>query len=208
MQDQYATAVSGERTMRPLIRTKDVYQTNSDNGIAGYSDKLLAVAAHFTNSGAPEGFNAQSMAGKTKKSELSVRLFARINPKTNVIERVGFKVRGNLAMIASASMICTLIEGKTLEEALEVKPTDLAEKLGGYPEGRGMVAIIAVEAVRALVGDWLIRQGATLAQLDQELPCDPYSTGCLIVEHCSLRAARTDLLVEEAMAAGRKDSEA
>ena len=51
----------------PLIRTKDVYQTNVDDGVVGYSDTLLAVVANFKNGGAPEGFNAQSMAGNGRQ---------------------------------------------------------------------------------------------------------------------------------------------
>ena len=46
---------------RAVIRTEDVYQMATEEGVAGYSDTLLAVVANFKNSGAPEGFNAQSM---------------------------------------------------------------------------------------------------------------------------------------------------
>lgn len=46
---------------RALIRTKDVYQTELDNGVDGYSETLLAIVANFKNAGKPEGFNVQSM---------------------------------------------------------------------------------------------------------------------------------------------------
>ena len=93
MLQEKATIDAGEQEVprRPVIRTKDVFQTNVDDGVVGYSDKLLSVVAHFRNNGAPEGFNAQSMAGKSKKGAVALRLFAVIDPDTNTFERVGFK---------------------------------------------------------------------------------------------------------------------
>lgn len=185
---------------RPVIRTKDVFQTNVDDGVVGYSDKLLSVVAHFRNNGAPEGFNAQSMAGKSKKGAVALRLFAVIDPDANTFERVGFKARGCLAMTACASMICMMLEGRSLEEALSITPEALAAELDGVPAGKGNTTVFAVEAVRALVGDYLIRQGASVSDLDRVVPCDQDSTACLMCEHCSLRSARVDLAVDEAVA--------
>ena len=168
--------------------------------MVGYSDTLLAVVANFKNGGAPEGFNAQSMAGKSKKGEVAVRLFAVVDPQRHAFERVGFKTRGCLAMTGCASMICQMIEGKTFEEALAVTPAQLADALDGVPTGKGNTTVFAVEAVHALVGDWLVRQGAGLADLDRLVPCEPDSTACLMCEHCSLRDCRTDLMIDEAVA--------
>lgn len=189
-----------EGRKRPLIRTKDVYQTAVDDGVAGYSDTLLSVVADFKNGGAPEGFNAQSMAGKSKKGEVALRLFAVVDPERMAFRRAGFKARGCLAMTGCASAICQMIEGKTFEEALSITPSQLVEALDGVPAGKGNTAVFAVEAVHALAGDWLIRNGARLADLDRLVPCEPDSTACLMCEHCSLRDCRTDMLVDEAIA--------
>lgn len=185
---------------RPLIRTKDVYQTAVDDGVAGYSDTLLSVVADFENGGAPEGFNAQSMTGKSKKGEVALRLFAVVDPERMAFVRVGFKARGCLAMTGCASAICQMIEGRTFEEALSITPAQLVEALDGVPTGKGNTAVFAVEAVHALVGDWLIRNGASLADLDRLVPCEPDSTACLMCEHCSLRDCRTDMLIDEVIA--------
>ena len=61
-----------EPAERALIRTADVYQTNLDEGVAGYSDTLLSIVANFTNSGKPEGYNAESMVGKSKRGEVAL----------------------------------------------------------------------------------------------------------------------------------------
>ena len=51
-----------EPPQRVLLRTADVYQTEVDDGVAGYSEKLLAIVADYRNGGRPEGCNVQSAA--------------------------------------------------------------------------------------------------------------------------------------------------
>ena len=45
------------------------------------------------------------------------------------------------------------------------------------------------------MGDFLIRRGASIEELDRVVPCDELSIPCAMCEHCSLRDSRTDLLV-------------
>jgi len=139
--------------------------------------------------------NAQAMVGKSKRGEVACRLFARVNPETRVIEAAGFKTRGCLAMTGCASAACEMIEGRTCEEALSLTIDDIRVAVGGVPAGKANTLTFAVEAVRALVGDFLAREGASLAALDAAVPCEPYGVACLMCEHCSLRDTRTDLLV-------------
>ncbi|WP_216662590.1 iron-sulfur cluster assembly scaffold protein [Adlercreutzia sp. ZJ473] len=74
---------------RVLLRTPDVYQTEVDAGVEGYSDTLLSVVANFRNAGRPEGFNAQSMAGKSKRGEVACRLFAVVVPAAEADAEAG-----------------------------------------------------------------------------------------------------------------------
>lgn len=181
---------------RVVLRTADVYQTEVDMGVEGYSDTLLSVVANFRNGGRPEGFNAQSMAGKSKRGEVACRLFAVVNPATRVIERAGFKTRGCLAMTACASMACTMIEGRTLEGALAIGIEDIRAALDGVPASKSNTLYFAVCAIRGLVGDFLAREGGSLDEVDAVVPCDSYSVSCMMCEHCSLRDMRIDMLVD------------
>lgn len=178
---------------RAVIRTADVYQTEVEAGTAGYSDTLLAVVANFKNSGAPEGFNAQCMVGKSKRGEVALRLFAVVDPATETFVRAGFKTRGCLAMTACASVVCSLIEGKTFAEALQITPDMVKDALDGVPWDKSYTTYFAAEGVRALVGDYLVHQGASLEQLDKQVPCDEFSVACAMCEHCSLRSARLEV---------------
>ncbi len=192
-----------EPSDRAVIRTADVYQTEIEVGTAGYSDTLLAVVANFKNSGVPEGFNAQCMVGKSKRGEVALRLFAVIDSETETFVRVGFKTRGCLAMTACASTVCTMLEGKTFSEALAIGPDDVKKAVDGVPWDKVHTLYFAAEGVRALVGDYLISCGATLAKLDDVVPCDECSIPCSMCEHCSLRDARIELLVDSLRGEGR-----
>ena len=179
-----------------------MYQTELDNGVEGYSETMLAIVANFKNAGKPEGFNVQSMVGKSKRGEVALRLFAVVDDSVAdpVFVKAGFKSRGCLAMTGCASAICSMIEGKTFSQALELTPKDVELAVDGVPKGKGHTTLFAIEAVRGLVGDWMYRCGMSLSEMDEKLPCDEMSVACLMCEHCSLRDTRVEMRVNEAIA--------
>ncbi len=186
----------------PVIRTEDVYHiAEAEYGVTGYSDTLLAIVATYSNNGAPEGFNAQCMVGKSKRGEVAGRLFAVVDPETERFVRVGFKARGCLAMTACASAVCTMLEDRSLDEALAITPDDVKRAVDGVPWDKIHALHFAACGVRALVGDYLVGQGADRARLDECIPCDEGSVGCIMGEHCSLRDTRIELMIEEMRAA-------
>ena len=197
MEDE-ARNVYREVKDRHVLRTAVVYQTEIEDGVTGYSDTLLSVVANFRNGGAPEGFNAQSMVGKSKRGEVALRLFAVIDPETERFARVGFKARGCLAVTGCASVVCSMLEGRTFDEALAITTDDVKAALDGVPVDKVYTLHFAVEAIRALIGDYLAHRGATLEELDAVVPCNAMGVPCIICEHCSFRSTRVDLKMAEA----------
>ena len=197
MEDE-ARNVYREVQDRHVLRTADVYQTEIEDGVTGYSDTPLSVVANFRNGGAPEGFNAQSMVGKSKRGEVALRLFAVIDHDTRTFVRAGFKTRGCLAVTGCASVVCSMLEGCTFDEALAITTDDVKTALDGVPVDKVYTIHFAIEAVRALIGDYLVRQGASLEELDAVVPCNSLSVPCMICEHCSLRSTRVELKMAEA----------
>jgi NifU-like protein involved in Fe-S cluster formation len=182
-----------EPETRRIIRTRNVQQIQTEIGVEGYSEQLLNVVATFDNAGEPEGYNTISSVGKSKRGVISTRLFAVADYGNARFLKVGFKAHGCLAILASASMAATLIEGRTFTEALRISTGDISDALDGVPADKSYVLYIAAEAIRALVGDCLIRAGLSLDEIDAIMPCDPYSVPCLVCEHCSLRDSRVEL---------------
>lgn len=182
----------GDAVVR-VIRTRDIYQVDPEEHMDVYSERILELAGDHRRAGIPEGCNAASMAGMSKRGERAIQLFCVIDEDSMLIERAGFRCRGDIATIASASLITALIEGKTVDEALGVSVADLKRELGKMPADRVTRPYLAVEAVRAMVGDFFLRQGRDLAWLDANLACDEFGVNCSMCEHCSLRDQRVSL---------------
>lgn len=162
--------------------------------------RLFAVVEPVESEGARKGEDAGEDVGRGEAAECDDKSIDLTDPDLLSQWRFGpvrFKSRGCLAMTACASAICDMIEDLTFEEALRITPDQVKDAVGGVPWDKLHTPVFAVEAIRGLVGDWIIRQGATFSQLEALLPCDAMSPHCLMCEHCSLRAFRTDLRMDE-----------
>lgn len=183
----------------PFLRTPDMYQIENDAPITEYSERSLNLIADARNGGIPEDANAFCSVGKEKRGTVQMQLFARIDPQSETFAEVGFRSHGCLAAIACATALATMLRGKTFDEALAITKEDVLEYVGGLPNGRKYTLTYAVEAVRALIGDYLLRiKGYDLAQLDKAIPCDGMCPNCLLTENCSLRDERVDQELREA----------
>lgn len=162
--------------------------------------RLFAVVEPVESEGVRESEDAGEDVGRGEAAECDDKSIDLTD--SDILSRwrfgsVGFKSRGCLAMTACASAICDMIEDLTFEEALRITPDQVKDAVGGVPWDKLHTPVFAVEAIRGLVGDWIIRQGVTFSQLEALLPCDAMSPHCLMCEHCSLRAFRTDLRMDE-----------
>jgi nitrogen fixation protein NifU and related proteins len=70
-----------------------------------------------------------------------------------VIEDARFKTFGCGSAIASSSFITEYVKGKTLDEALEVKSTQIMEELA-LPPAKIHCSVLAEDAVKAAIDDW------------------------------------------------------
>ena len=128
-----------------------------------------------------------------------MQLFAVVNPDEDRFVEVGFRSHGCLAAIACATVVADMLTGKTVTEALEITQDQILEAVDGLPDGRVYTLNFAIEAIRALVGDYYLRvKGYNLAQLDEVVPCERMCLNCIITENCSLRDERVDQELREA----------
>ncbi len=182
----------------PLLRTPDMYQIENDAPITEYANETLDLIADARTSGIPDGANAFCSVGKEKRGTVQMQLFARINPATDTFEQVGFRSHGCLAAIACAAAISQMLPGKTLEEALAITRDEIEAVTGPIPKGRDYTLYFGVEAIKALVGDYLIREKQLkLEALDRIVRCERMTMECLLTENCSLRDSRVDLELGE-----------
>jgi len=83
-----------------------------------------------------------------------------IKVKDNRIEDIKFKTFGCGAAIATSSMITELAKGKTLDEAMKITRSDVADSLGGLPPIKMHCSNLAADGLHAAIQDYLKRKEA------------------------------------------------
>ena len=91
-----------------------------------------------------------------------MRLQIKVNAD-GIIEDAKFKTYGCGSAIASSSLVTEWVKGKTLDEALTIKNTQIAEELA-LPPVKIHCSILAEDAIKAAVADYRSRHGAVLEQ--------------------------------------------
>ncbi|MNN51953.1 NifU-like protein [compost metagenome] len=76
-----------------------------------------------------------------------------------MIEDAKFKTYGCGSAIASSSLVTEWVKGKTVDQALEIKNTQIAEELA-LPPVKIHCSILAEDAIKAAVEDYKKKHGA------------------------------------------------
>ncbi|MBK6850182.1 MAG: Fe-S cluster assembly scaffold IscU [Burkholderiales bacterium] len=88
-----------------------------------------------------------------------MKLQIKVNPATGLIEDAKFKTYGCGSAIASSSLVTEWVKGKTLDQALSIKNTHIAEELS-LPPVKIHCSILAEDAIKAAVDDYRARKGS------------------------------------------------
>ncbi len=86
-----------------------------------------------------------------------MKLQIKVNPETGLIEDARFKTYGCGSAIASSSLVTEWVKGKSLDEALTIKNTHIAQELA-LPPVKIHCSILAEDAIKAAVNDYKARQ--------------------------------------------------
>src|SRR5258708_22684774 len=84
-----------------------------------------------------------------------MKLQIKINKNTNVIEDAKFKTFGCGSAIASSSLATEWLKGKTVDEAMKIKNTDIVEELA-LPPIKIHCSVLAEDAIRAAISDYQV----------------------------------------------------
>jgi nitrogen fixation NifU-like protein len=79
--------------------------------------------------------------------------------KDGIIEDAKFKTYGCGSAIASSSLVTEWVKGKTVDQALQIKNTQIAEELA-LPPVKIHCSILAEDAIKAAIADYKQKQGA------------------------------------------------
>jgi nitrogen fixation NifU-like protein len=81
-----------------------------------------------------------------------MKLQIKVNAE-GVIEDARFKTFGCGSAIASSSLVTEWVKGKTVDEALQIKNTDVAQELA-LPPVKVHCSVLAEDAIRAAISDY------------------------------------------------------
>jgi len=82
-----------------------------------------------------------------------------IKVEGDVIVDAKFKTFGCGAAIATSSMVTELVKGKTVKEALSISNRAVAEALGGLPPVKMHCSVLAEDALKSAIEDYLKKSG-------------------------------------------------
>jgi nitrogen fixation protein NifU and related proteins len=88
-----------------------------------------------------------------------MRLQIRVNPETNVVEDAKFKTFGCGSAIASSSLVTEWVKGKTVDEALSLKNSQIVEELN-LPPVKIHCSVLAEDAIKSAIADFRKKQQA------------------------------------------------
>lgn len=123
-----------------------------------YSDKVIDHYENPRNVGAFDKGDESvgtGMVGAPACGDV-MRLQIKVN-EAGIIEDAKFKTYGCGSAIASSSLITEWVKGKSLDDALAIKNSDIAEELE-LPPVKVHCSILAEDAVKAAVADYRKKQ--------------------------------------------------
>ena len=78
--------------------------------------------------------------------------------KNELIEDISFETLGCAAAIATSSVVTDLAKGKTLQQALKIDSNKVVKSLGGLPDIKHHCSLLAVDALKKAINDYLSKK--------------------------------------------------
>src|SRR6266568_1260450 len=123
--------------------------------IVAYSEKVID---HYTNPRNVGSFAkgeenvGTGVVGAPECGDV-MKLQLKVNPENGVIEDARFKTFGCGSAIASSSLATEWLRGKTVDEALQIKNTDIVNELS-LPPVKIHCSVLAEDAIKAAIQDY------------------------------------------------------
>jgi nitrogen fixation NifU-like protein len=125
-----------------------------------YSDKLMDHYENPRNVGAMDKNDdhvGTGMVGAPACGDV-MKLQIKVNDQ-GIIEDAKFKTYGCGSAIASSSLVTEWVKGKTVDQALEIKNSHIAQELA-LPPVKIHCSILAEDAIKAAVADYKAKHNA------------------------------------------------
>jgi nitrogen fixation protein NifU and related proteins len=126
-----------------------------------YSEKVLDHYNNPRNVGSLDKNDPNVGTGMVGAPECGdvMKLQLRVDEASGIIEDAKFKTFGCGSAIASSSLATEWLKGKTVDEALQIKNTEIVNELS-LPPVKIHCSVLAEDAIKAAIGDYKKKQEA------------------------------------------------
>ena len=124
-----------------------------------YSDKVIDHYKDPRNVGSLDKNEKNTGTGLVGAPECGdvMKLQIQVNPDTNQIVDAKFKTFGCGSAIASSSLATEWVKGKSIDEAMSIKNTEIVEELS-LPPVKIHCSVLAEDAIKAAISDYRKRK--------------------------------------------------
>ncbi len=122
-----------------------------------YNEKIMNAFSNPKNVGEIENADGCGTVGNEKCGDI-MQITLKI--ENDIIVDAKFKTFGCAAAIATSSTATDMIKGMTIEEALKVTNKQVIEVLGGLPAQKIHCSVLAEEAIKKAIEDYLAKKNA------------------------------------------------
>jgi nitrogen fixation NifU-like protein len=134
-----------------------------------YSDKILEHYNNPRNVGSFSQTDPDVGTGLVGAPECGdvLKLQIKVNPATGIIEDARFKTFGCGSAIASSSLATEWLKGKSVDEAMTIKNTEIVEELA-LPPVKVHCSVLAEDAIKAAIKNYQDKQQSTESTLSEK----------------------------------------
>lgn len=125
-----------------------------------YTDKVINHFDNPRNVGSLDKASPNVGTGLVGAPECGdvMKLQVEVDAETGIIMEAKFKTFGCGSAIASSSLATEWIKGRTLDQALAIKNTDIVKELS-LPPIKIHCSVLAEDAIKAAINDYLSKHG-------------------------------------------------
>ena len=130
-----------------------------------YSDKVLDHYNNPRNVGSLDKSSPSVGTGMVGAPECGdvMKLQIQVNDASGIIEEAKFKTFGCGSAIASSSLATEWLKGKTVDEALQIKNTEIVNELS-LPPVKIHCSGLAEDAIKAAIKDYKTKKGVPVPE--------------------------------------------
>ena len=123
-----------------------------------YTERVMDHFKNPRNVGEIDNASGVGTVGNAKCGDI-MQIFLDID-ENEVIRDVKFKTFGCGAAVATSSMATEMIKGKSVDDALKITNAAVVEALEGLPPAKIHCSVLAEEAVKAAIEDYVQKRDA------------------------------------------------